>query len=111
MMPPFFINSQMELHTLSADGYDDYGPKEDYALRETVPVDIQPYTPSSSLREFGKILQDTYIVIMDKDTIINETDKIIIEGIRYEMVGSVENWNHSPLAHKKILVQKYRKGE
>lgn len=110
-MPPFFINSEMELYTYDENGYDDYGPKTTYALREKIPIDIQPYTPSSSLREFGKILQDTYVVIMDKDTEIYDTDKILIEGIRYEMVGSIENWNHTPLSHKKILVQKYRKGE
>ena len=110
-MPPFFPNSEMELYTYDNDGYDDYGPIANYSYRETVPIDIQPYNPSSSLREFGKILQDTYIVIMDKDTEIYETDKIIIEDTRYEIVGSVENWNHTILAHKKILLQKYRKGE
>ena len=77
-MPPFFINSQMELYTHNTEGYDDYGPVSTYALRETVPIDIQPYNPSSSLREFGKILQDTFVVIMDKDTEIYDTDKIII---------------------------------
>lgn len=101
----------MELYTYKDDGYDDYGPTITYELRETVPIDIQPYSPSSSLREFGKILQDTYIVIMDNDTEIHDTDKIIIEGTRYEIVGSVENWNHTRLAHKRILLQKYRKGE
>lgn len=109
-MPPFFPNAEMELHSYSDEGYDEYGRKDEYSLRETIPVDFQPMSVNSQLREFGKILQDTYTVILDADVEIKETDKIFINNQRYELVGSIETWNHGLIPHKEITLQKYRKG-
>ena len=110
-MSIFFANEELKLYTCNTSEYDDYGRKTTYTYRETIPCDMQPYTPSSSLKEFGKILQDTIEVFIDKDVTVYDTDKIIINDIRYEIVGSVEKWNFGPLAHKRILLQEYRKGE
>ena len=105
----FFPNETMDIYSICEEDYDYYGKKTNYTYKETVEVDIQPYSPTSSLREFGKILQDTYKVYLDKDTIINDTDQLIINNNKYEIIGSVENWNHKILPHKKILIKKQRK--
>lgn len=110
-MPIFFPNEEIELYTCNNITYDDYGRKTVYTHRETVLCDMQPYSPNSSLKEFGKILQDTIEVFLDKDVIIYENDKILIKGIQYEILGSVENWNFGALSHKRLLLRKYRKGE
>lgn len=89
--------------------YDDYGRITNYTHRETIQCDLQPLSVNSSLKEFGKILQDTYEIFIDADAEINETDKIVIDGVRYEIIGSVEDWNFGPLAHKRVVLQKYRK--
>lgn len=107
-MPIFFPNEQMDIYSVQEEDYDYYGKKTSYAYRETVPVDIQPLSPISSLREFGKILQDTYTVIFDKDTEISDTDQLRIKDTKFEIIGSVENWNHI-LPHKEMLIQKQRK--
>lgn len=112
MAPPFFPNETMDIYTHQTinDDYDYYGGKNDYVFKETVQVDMQPLSPTSSLREFGKILQDTYKVILDIDVEITDTDKLIINNIEYEIVGSVDTWNHV-LPHKEILIRKLRKNE
>lgn len=111
-MPPFFPNESMDIYTCQTnnDDYDYYGGKNEYVFKETVPVDIQPLSPTSSLREFGKILQDTYKVILDIDVEITDTDKLLINEVEYEIVGSVDTWNHV-LPHKEILIKKLRKNE
>ena len=110
-MPPFFPNAEMEVYTYSDEEYDEFGRKETYTLRETIPIDFQPISPTSELKQFGKILQDTYTVICDVDAEIHETDKIIINNERYEMIGSVETWNHGLIPHKEITLKKHRKGD
>lgn len=112
MAPPFFPNETMDIYTHQTinDDYDYYGSKNDHVFKETVPVDMQPLSPTSSLREFGKILQDTYKVILDIEVEITDTDKLIINNIEYEIVGSVDTWNHV-LPHKEILIRKLRKNE
>lgn len=108
-MPIFFPNEHMDIYSLENTGYDYYGEKNEYVFKETVDVDMQPYSPNSSLQEFGKILQDTYTVLFDENIEINDTDQLIINNIEYEIVGSVENWNHSILPHKEMLIKKVRK--
>ena len=110
-MPIFFPNEEMCIYTLQESDYDYYGKKTSYVFKEKVPVDMQPYSPSSSLKEFGKILQDTYTVIFDENIEVQDTDQLIINGIKYQIVGSVETWNHGVIPHKEMLIQKLRKGE
>ena len=112
MSVPFFPNVVMDIYSYNTDNddYDYYGKKNEYVLKETVEVDMQPLSPTSSLREFGKILQDTYTIIMSIDVNITDTDKIIIGDIEYEIVGSVDTWNHV-LPHKEMLIRKLRKKE
>lgn len=110
MNPPFFPNEEMDIYILSSnsDDYDYYGAKNEYVYKETIQVDIQPLSPTSSLREFGKILQDTYKVIFSKDIEISDTDQLRINDTKFEIIGSVDNWNHV-LPHKEMLIQKQRK--
>lgn len=110
-MPIFFPNTSMDIYSYQSDGFDYYGKKNEYVFKETVTVDMQPYSPSSSLREFGKILEDTYIVLFDENIEINETDQLIVDGIKYKIIGSVENWNHNVIPHKEMLIQRLRKEE
>lgn len=111
-MPPFFPNETMDIYTHNSnqEDYDYYGKKNEYSFKESVEVDIQPLSPTSSLREFGKILQDTYKVILSIDVEISDTDKLMINDTQYEIVGSIDTWNHV-LPHKEILIQKLRKNE
>lgn len=110
-MPPFFPNEELDIYTLQADNndYDYYGAKNEYAYKETIQVDIQPLSPTSSLKQFGKILQDTYTVIFDVNTEISDTDQLRIHNEKFEIIGSVETWNHGILPHKEMLIQKQRK--
>ncbi|WP_458456211.1 hypothetical protein [Methanobrevibacter sp.] len=110
MNPPFFPNEEMDIYTLQANDndYDYYGAKNEYVYKETIQVDIQPLSPTSSLREFGKILQDTYKVIFNIDTEISDTDQLRINDTKFEIVGSISTWNHV-LPHKEILIKKQRK--
>ena len=112
-MPIFFPNVSMDIYTYDDNNtdYDYYGKKNKYIFNQTVKVDMQPYSPSSSIKEFGKILQDTYIIIFDENIEIHETDQIIINNQKYEIIGSIENWNHGLIPHKEMLIQKLRKGE
>lgn len=110
-MPPFFPNEEMDIYTLSdnQDDYDYYGKKNEYVYKETVQVDIQPLSPTSSLREFGKILQDTYKVIFDINVEINDKDQLLINDTKFEIIGSISTWNHV-IPHKEMLLKKIRKG-
>ena len=111
MTIPLFPNEEMCIYTLENKGYDYYGQNNEYVFKEKVSIDMQPYSPSSSLREFGKVLQDTYTVIFDIDVEISNTDQIIINNVKYEIVGSVETWNHGVIPHKEMLIKKLRKGD
>ena len=102
---PFFPNASIQLNTYC--GYDEDGDPY-YEPRETITADIQPLSPTSSMQIFGEILQDTYKVYLAKDVEIHETDQLIIKDNKYEIVGSVENWNHI-LPYQKITIKKQRK--
>lgn len=102
---PFFNNTTIDVWAYN--GRDEYGDV-DYSFRETINADIQPLSPQSSMKLFGKILQDTYKIFIDENTEINNTDLLKIQDEKYEIVGSVETWNHI-LPFKKITIKKQRK--
>ncbi len=104
-MLPFFKNTKIELHTFT--GKDKYGDNE-YEHRETIEADIQPLSNQSSMQIFGKILQDTYNVFIDSNIMIKDTDRLVIEKDSYEIIGSIEEWNHI-LNFKKCIIKKLRK--
>lgn len=110
MFMPFYPNTTAELWAYNEETmFDEYGdPLTDYTFRETVEADIQPVSPTSSLKEFGKILQDTYKLYLDINTEIHDTDRIIIDDKKYEIIGSVEVWNHI-LKFKKVTIRLQRK--
>ena len=112
MNPPFFPNEEMDIYSLSDnnESYDYYGKQIEYVYKQTIPVDIQPLSPTSSLREFGKILQDTYKVIFNIEVEISDTDQLRINDTKFEIVGSIDTWNHV-LPHKEMLIRKLRKEE
>ncbi len=104
-MIPFFKNTKIDLHTY--DGKDKYGDNT-YTYRETIDADIQPLSNNSSMEIFGKILQDTYNVYMPSQINIKDTDRLVIENNSYEIVGSVEKWNHM-LNFQKCIIKKLRR--
>ena len=107
-MPVFFPNEEIELHSYIEDNYDFHGPLNEYSFREKVKGNFQPLNTSSSLKEFGKILTDTYKLILDENTVIYDTDLVKVNGVDYEIIGTPENWNHGLLPHKTILLQRLR---
>lgn len=107
-MPVFFPNEEIKLYTYSSDTYDYHGPKDSYTLRETVKGNFQPLSTSSSLKEFGKILTDTYKLILDENTVIHDSDMVVVNDVEYEIIGTPENWNHGLLPHKEVLLQRLR---
>ncbi|MBP3226543.1 MAG: hypothetical protein J6M08_06445 [Methanobrevibacter sp.] len=107
-MPVFFPNETIELWSYNEDDYDFHGPKNDYEFREKIKGNFQPLNTSSSLKEFGKILTDTYKLIIDENVEIFDTDLIVVNGIKFEIMGTPENWNHGLLPHKRIFLQKLR---
>ena len=116
-MPPLFPNAEMELYTYSQSTgeYTEWGELlPEYELRCTVEVDFQPATGrgvatgQSSMEEYGKILQDTYVVYMPIDTEIYDTDLVVIENVKYSIMGSIETWNHV-IPHKRAVLKKQRK--
>lgn len=108
---PFYPNDTIELWSYETEGmFDEYGdPLNDFSFREEVPADIQHLSAESSMKEFGKILQDTYKVYLDNAVEVYDTDRIIIKGKKYEIIGSVEVWNHI-LHFKKLTIKLQRKG-
>ena len=111
MFPSFFNNTIIQLFSYDELAEEDfYGEKHEYNLKGEYPADVQPLSPESSQRVFGKILQDTYKAYLDIDVPIEDTDLIKIpnEGT-FEIVGSVETWNHGLINHKKVTLKKHRK--
>lgn len=110
-MIPFFKNATIQLYSYNELGEEDFfGEKHEYQMKGEYPADVQPLSPESSQRVFGKILQDTYNVYLNIDVPVEDTDLIKIpdEGT-FEIVGSVEKWNHGLINHKKITIKKHRK--
>lgn len=104
-MIPFFKNTKIDLYAY--DGKDEYGDNV-YTYRETIDADLQPLSNHSSMEIFGKILQDTYNAYINSQINIKETDRLMIEDNSYEIVGSVENWNHM-LNFQKCIIKKLRR--
>nr|DAY53163.1 MAG TPA: hypothetical protein [Caudoviricetes sp.] len=111
-MIPFFNNATIKLYSYNECDEDFFGEKHEYQCKGEYPADVQPLSPESSQRVFGKILQDTYNVYLNINVPIKDTDLIRIpdEGT-FEIVGSVETWNHGLINHKKLTIKKLRKEE
>ena len=108
-MPIFFPNETMHIYTHQKGELDYYGSQNTYVFKESVPVDMQLYSPTSSLQKFGKVLQDTYVIIFDENIDISDTDHLIINDNKYEIIGSIENCNHGLIPHKEMIIKKQRK--
>lgn len=108
-MPVLFPNEEIDIYTCQNESFDYYGSQNEYVYKETIRVDMQLISPTSSLKEFGKILQDTYRVIMDENVEINDTDQLRINDTKYEIIGSIENCNHGLLPHKEMVIKRQRK--
>ena len=108
-MPVLFPNEEIDIYTCQNESFDYYGSQNEYVYKETISVDMQLISPTSTLREFGKILQDTYRVIMDENVEINGTDQLRINDDKYEIIGSIENCNHGLIPHKEMVIKRQRK--
>lgn len=109
----FFPNEKIELweYQDSETKYNIYGePEEEYKLATVVPCDIQPMSPQDNIKSFGKILQDTYKMYLDKNIPITDTMIIRVVGKpdTYKITGTPMLNNHL-LHHKKIILKKQRK--
>ena len=109
----FFPNEELELweYKDSEVQYNVYGePEEEYTLTDVVSCDIQSMSPQDNIKSFGKILQDTYKIYLNKDVHITDTMILRIHGKpdTYKITGSPMINNHI-LHHKKIIVKKQRK--
>lgn len=109
----FFPNEKIELweYQDSKIKYNIYGePEEEYVLKTIVSCDIQPMSPQDNIKSFGKILQDTYKIYLDKNTPITDTMIIRIVGKpdTYKITGTPMLNNHL-LHHKKVILKKQRK--
>lgn len=110
---PFFNNIKIELWSLTTStDYDLYGNlKNNYTLTDTVVADLQPLTNRDQMEVFGKIIQDTYKVYLDKSIVISDTTilRVVGEEATYKIVGSPMDYNHLlPASHKKIIIEKQR---
>lgn len=109
---PFFPNETIELweYTETDTPINLLGEVEqEYNIVTEVLCDIQPLSPQDSIRSYGKILQDTYKIYLDKNVPITDTMILRIKGKpdTYKINGSPMNNNHI-LPHKKIIVKKQR---
>ena len=110
----FFPNYELEIfHYTDSTEKDAYGnPKQAYVYSTTVPCDFQSMTPKDSLTEFGKILEDTYKIIIPEDTIIHDTSVLRLKGYSdvYNITGTpIRNNRFKITSHIKVIVQKTRK--
>lgn len=110
---PFFNNIKIELWSLTtSNNYDLYGNlKNNYTLTDTVIADLQPLTNREQMQTFGKILQDTYKVYLDKNVQLTDTMilRVVGEQTTYKIVGSPMTYNHLlPASHNKIIIEKQR---
>ena len=111
MKLPFFKNTSIQLYEyIELTEEDFFGEKHEYRYKGEYSADIQPLTPSSSMQEFGKILQDTYRLYLNIDVPVIDTDLIRIPDTgTFEIIGSVEKWNHGLINHQKCTIKRRRK--
>ena len=83
-MIPFFNNATIKLYSYNECDEDFFGEKHEYQCKGEYPADVQPLSPD-------------LIRIPDEGT--------------FEIVGSVETWNHGLINHKKLTIKKLRKEE
>jgi hypothetical protein len=110
---PFFPNTQLELweYQESTTEFNLYGePELEYNHVTTVDCDMQPLSVSDSLKEYGKILQDTYKTYLDINAPITDTMicRVQNQPDTYKVIGTPSHNNHL-LHHIKLLLQKERK--
>ena len=109
----FFPNCEIELWDYAEEKalMNIYGEYEEYyTLIDIVPCDFQPMSPQDNLKEFGKILQDTYKVYLDNHVHITDTMILRIAGRpnTFKIKGTPVYNNHF-LKHKKLILEKHRK--
>ena len=111
----YFPNVNIELwdYAESATDFNSYyEPEKTYTKTTTTPANFQPMSPSETLKEFGEILTDTYMIIINSNVEINHSMLIRIENEEstYEIIGTpMTNNRFAPTKHTKIIVQKERK--
>lgn len=89
-----------------------YGePEVTYTLIGTYPCDFQPINAADTVKEFGKLLEDTYRIFLDYNVPVN--DKMILRIVgssdTYELIGSPSIFKTTILKHIELTVQKQRK--
>ena len=111
----FFPNTEIELWKLqtTTNHEDIYGDTQiSYILHNTIAADIQELNNKDMQEEFGKILQDTYKMYLDKNVDIEDTMILRIKDTdkTFKIIGSPNLNNHLPqISHIKMYIQLQRK--
>lgn len=89
-----------------------YGePEVSYNLIGSYPCNFQPITVNDSIKEFGKVLEDTYRIFLEHNVPV--TSKMILKIVgqedTYEVIGSPSIFKTTILKHIEVTVQKQRK--
>lgn len=110
----FFPNVKIELWNLyESEELDDYGnKKQKYVVSSIVAADMQTLNETNQMETFGKILQDTYNIYLDKNVEVKDTTIFRVSGetSTFEVVGTPEINNHLiGVSHVKVVVEKQRK--
>ncbi len=108
----YFTNTTMEFwEPYESEEYDVYTDTNltKYRLTTTSSVDFQPYTPKESIRDFGKILQNTFKVYTDVNCSDNCILRIKDDTLTYSITGSPQVNNHfTATSHHKIIITQER---
>jgi hypothetical protein len=93
---------------------EEYDPYTDsnitkYKMKTVSEVDMQPYTPKESIREFGKILQNTFKIYTNIKCSENCILRISEDNVTYSIVGSPQYNNHfNKTTHYKLIITQER---
>ena len=112
MSIPLYKTKQVEVYSYNESGeeYNVYGePLEEYKYVGTFDCDFQPLTPSYTLKEYGKILTDSYKIYMDSSTPIDDKTVFRLKGGHdtFMCIGSPQ-YHYNLIEHVKVEVQKTR---
>lgn len=109
---PFFKNTYFEIwEPYTSTEKDQYTNEKltKYELKETIPADFQPLTPSFEQKEFGKTLKDSYKVYIDVTLTITPNSILREQGkTDTYMIRGTPILNNHIIPHIKLIIEKQR---
>ena len=107
----FFPNTTATImRYVKPDDYDEYGEKTgEYQETTIIPIDLQPMSPTESIKEYGEVLQDTFKIYIDSTVDILPEDQLVIDTETYAIIGTPMKMTHlTKPSHIKVNIQKLR---